>query len=275
MLLQRKKSKNKKKMKKMKLGSSSPLTKGKIMTAFLPENYEAPSASGNYMKLQQGENKFRILSAPILGWEDWTLEKKPVRFTYDQKPVKSIDPARPVKHFWAMIVWNYKEERIQILHLTQASIRNAIQALSENEDWGAPYFYDLKVIKKGEKVDTEYNVAPSPHKPVSETIKKAFRDKPCNLEALFENLDPFASNPAHGFTCGIFDDAAPSIALVNAVKEDEPTLTEEQQQEIMTLVGNDDAYQQRILDGYKVLQLSDIKQKYFSAIIGKLKKRAA
>lgn len=247
-------------------GSKSPQTKGKTMASFLPENYEAPSAAGNYMKLQPGENKVRILSAPILGWEDWTLEKKPVRFRYDQKPTKSIDPARPVKHFWAMIVWNYREERIQILQVSQASIRNAIQSLYENEDWGAPYFYDIKITKKGEKVDTEYNVAPSPHKPVTEAIKQAFYDKPCNLEALFDGEDPFAITDK-GHTWGIFDDKdAPEI-------QKEPTLSLEQQQGILNLIGNDLALLQRIIDGYKVNALSEIPARQFSIIINKLSQR--
>lgn len=235
------------------------------MTTFLPEDYEAPSASGNYMKFAQGENKIRILSQPILGWEDWTADKKPVRFRYKNKPAQPIDPARPVKHFWAMIVWNYKEERIQILQITQASIRGAIEALSENEDWGAPYFYDIKITKKGEKVETEYNVAPVPHKPTSEAIRKAFHDRPINLEALFDNADPFAITDK-GFTVGIFDDA-------QAPKE--PTLSPAQQAEIMDLVKDDEDLQQRILDGYKKLSLEDIEAKHFAAILSNLKKRKA
>lgn len=160
-----------------------------MLPAFLPSGYEAPKTQF-YMKMKEGENKFRILSTPVLGWEDWD-NKKPIRFRYDQKPANSIDPAKPMKHFWAMIVWNYKEECIQILQVTQASIRNTIEHLCHDEDWGSPYTYDIKVTKKGEGMNTEYVVNPLPHKPLSEAIKKAFRDRPCNLEALFENADPF------------------------------------------------------------------------------------
>lgn len=234
----------------------TPNTKRKTMNAFLPQDYEAPSSSGNYMKLQPGENKIRILSPPVLGWEDWTLEKKPVRFPYNQKPAKPIDPERPVKHFWAMIVWNYREERVQILHVTQASIRSAIQSLCENEDWGAPYFYDIKITKNGEKKDTEYNVAPSPHKPVSEVIKKAFYAKPCDLDALFTNKDPFAPDHTKGFTPGVFEEMPHSSE----------GLSEEQQQELVTLCKGDDELQERILAGYKVNSLSEIHPKHFATI---------
>lgn len=238
------------------------------MTAFLPEDYEAPSSSGNYMKLQAGENKIRILSVPVLGWEDWTLDKKPVRFAYDKKPAKSIDPARAVRHFWAMIVWNYREEKIQILQLSQSSIRASIQALSENEDWGAPFFYDIKITKKGEKVDTEYNVAPSPHKPVSDAIKKAFADKPCNVEALILGTDPFA-DIANGITAGVFDEES------TAQVPKEPTLTSAQQAEIISLSNDDDELQARILEKYKVISLDQILSRDFDVIKSHLIKRKA
>jgi|SRR5579863_9788489 len=159
--------------------------------SFLPENYQAPKTNSGYMKLQEGENRIRILSKPILGWEDWH-EKKPVRYRLEDKPSSSYDPLKPIRHFWAFIVWNYGEEQIQILHLTQATVRKSIEALCRDEEWGSPYFYDLKIIKKGEMESTEYKVNPIPHKALDPNIAQAFKNKPCNLEALFEGQDPFA-----------------------------------------------------------------------------------
>lgn len=170
---------------------------------FLPEDYESPKSSGNYMKLQDGDNKIRILSPPILGWEDW-IEKKPVRYRMDQKPSKPHDPKKPIRHFWAFIVWNYLEEKIQILQITQATIRNNIEALCKDEDWGEPYFYDLKIIRKGEGVDTEYMVNPLPHKALNSKIIEEFKEMPINLEALFEGADPF-SREWDAFTEGVFE----------------------------------------------------------------------
>jgi len=157
---------------------------------FLPEDYEAPKTSGYYMKLQDGENRLRILSKPILGWEDWK-EKKPVRYKMNEKPAVSIDPEKPMRHFWAMVVWNYADSQIQILQICQAGIRKAIENLSKDEDWGAPYGYDIKIMRKGESINTEYSVNPVPHKPTDPTIEKAFKDRPINLQALFSNADPF------------------------------------------------------------------------------------
>jgi hypothetical protein len=163
---------------------------------FLPDNYEAPRSGGQYMKIQKGENKIRILSEPIIGWEDWNIDKKPVRFEYANKPLSPLVSDKPVKHFWAMIVWNYSEEKIQILQITQSGIRKGIETLCNDSDWGAPYFYDIKIIKTGgeDPKSIKYQVNPLPHKPTPPHIAQAFKDNPCFLEALFVNEDPFASH---------------------------------------------------------------------------------
>ncbi len=160
--------------------------------SFLPENYQAPRSSNYYMKLVEGENRIRIMSRPIFGWEDWK-DNKPVRFAMDKKPAKSFDPKKPVKHFWAFVVFNCQEEQIQILQITQASIRKSLEALCKDNDWGDPYAYDIKIVKTGEGVDTEYTVNPVPHKPVDDYLVKCFNERPCYLEALFDNGDPFSS----------------------------------------------------------------------------------
>jgi hypothetical protein len=162
--------------------------------SFLPPSYEAPKPTSQlYLRLQDGENRIRILSRPIFGWEDWSIDRKPIRYEMANKPAKPVDSSKPMKHFWAFIVWNVIEEQIQIMQITQATIRSSLESLSKDSDWGSPYEYDVKIIKKGEKMDTEYTVNPAPHKPVSQEILKAFAERPIQLEALFLNLDPFAT----------------------------------------------------------------------------------
>jgi len=159
--------------------------------SFLPEGYKAPTASGYYMKLVDGENRIRIMSKPVVGWEDWK-DNKPIRFAMDKKPAKPIDPKKPVKHFWAMVVFNYNEEQIQVYQINQATIRKSIEALSNDADWGAPYCYDIKIMKTGDGVDTEYAVNPVPHKPIDPYLVTCFNERPCNLNALFDGADPFS-----------------------------------------------------------------------------------
>lgn len=159
--------------------------------SFLPDDYESPHKNTSYMKLEDGENKIRILSSPLLGWEDWK-NQKPVRFPLKEKPVASVDPTKPVRFFWAMIVWNYNLEQIQIYMPRQAGIIKPLEALAKDKDWGSPCEYDVKIVKSGNGKETKYMVSPLPHKPVTDQIQDEFYNKPINLQALMTGDDPFA-----------------------------------------------------------------------------------
>lgn len=152
------------------------------------------------MKFESGANKFRVLSSAVVGYEYWkTIEGKrmPIRKHMNEKiapsdlEVKEDGSTESVKHFWAFVVWNYKEGRVQILELTQKSIMNAIQSYVTNEDWGDPKNYDFTVTKSGEGLKTEYSAIASPHKELSQEILDEQRNTPINLEALFKGEDPF------------------------------------------------------------------------------------
>jgi hypothetical protein len=157
--------------------------------AFLPDNYEAPAGSSAYMKLQDGENKIRILSKPIIGWLDWK-DKVPHRFRMNARPEKPLGD-KPIKHFWAFLVYNYSAQAVQILEITQTTIQKSIQDLSKDDEWGAPFYYDLKITRKGKDLETVYSITPSPKKDLSDEIKKAALDKPAYLDALYDGADPW------------------------------------------------------------------------------------
>lgn len=167
------------------------------MNSFLPDGYEVPKQSGGaYMKLKQGANKFRILSAPIIGWEYWTQERKPVRAKerWSTIPVDadiSGERGWNPKHFWAFVVWNFEDKQVQILQLTQSTILSALQELVQSEEWGDPRHYSITINRKGEKLDTEYSVVPSPAKETPPDILKQYQDKKINLNALYEGKNPF------------------------------------------------------------------------------------
>lgn len=158
---------------------------------FLPEDYESPKSNTNYFKINDGDNKMRIMSKPIVGWQDWSTDNKPIRYKMKDKPLKPLDPKKPIQHFWSMIIWDYTDSKIKIIHITQATIRNMIEGLARNEDWGNPSQYDITINKKGKNQQTEYTVTPSPKKPIHIDVLRAFQDTPINLNALLVNGDPF------------------------------------------------------------------------------------
>jgi len=96
-----------------------------------------PSNEGNYYKFKQGENRFRILSSAITGYEYWNKDNKPIRSKegFEGTP-EDMKPDGQIKHFWAFIVWNYEAKRVQIMELTQKTIMYSIGALSDNAKWG-------------------------------------------------------------------------------------------------------------------------------------------
>lgn len=175
------------------------------MSNFLPNDYEVPSTSGQYMKFIQGENKFRILASPIVGNEYWIIEKggkrKPIRVRMGS-PITTGDledsDGDSIKHFWAMPVYNYKEKRIQVLELTQKGLQKQIKALSSDGDWGSPTGYDLVITRFGESLETTYILQPKPAKAMDPEITSLWKDvesKGFNLDALFDGNDPFTGDP--------------------------------------------------------------------------------
>lgn len=158
---------------------------------FLPDNYETPATNANYLKFADGETRFRILSKPVIGWLDWK-DNKPLRYVMTAKPERPVDAAKPIKHFWAMIVWNYATAKVQVLEITQSTVQKAIENLAKDSDWGAPFDYDIKVVRKGKDKQTEYTVTPSPKKAFAD-FKSANDVKVC-LNELFTGGDPFNSS---------------------------------------------------------------------------------
>lgn len=163
---------------------------------FLPENYEVPETGSGYMKLKDGDNVFRVLSSAITGYEYWTAENKPIRSkeAFAETPnVKVGQDGKPQKqkHFWAFVVWNYANEAIEILQITQSSIQGSISNLVKDEDWGNPRAYDIKVNRAGTGIETEYSVNPKPKKELDVEILEAYAKKPINLDALYSGANPF------------------------------------------------------------------------------------
>jgi len=185
------------------------------MKQFLPDNLEPEATSGErYMKFEEGDNKIRILDSAIVGLELW-VEGKPVRIplngTFSEQQLANADTntftgqKKTPQRFWAFAVWNYQTESIQVLELTQKSIREAIQSYIDDEDWGSPFEYDL-VITKIVGDQTKYSVKAKPAKSLSKEIEQQFIKTHINLKALFSNGDPFTKTIDHEYEGGMIPD---------------------------------------------------------------------
>ena len=175
--------------------------------SFLPTDYREPVIS-KYTKFQEGENKIRILSEAITGWVYWITvngKRVPKRVTLDQTiPTTELEENPKTgevdmpKVFWAFSVFNYQDNAVQVLELTQKTIRDAIKALNSNPKWGDPKQYDLSITQVKIKDKTSYNTQADPKEDLDPEIVKRAKATPINLNALYWNEakktggDPFA-----------------------------------------------------------------------------------
>lgn len=157
---------------------------------FLPADYSAPATTNSFMKLEEGDSTFRVLSSAVTGWEYWTTDKKVVRSKEfpNETPNIAIDkqnnPTKP-KHFWAFIVWNYATESVQLLHISQKSVQTDILNLVNDADWGSPKEYDIKVNRSGKELTTKYQVSPKPKKPLTDSQAEAYAASTFNIEDMY------------------------------------------------------------------------------------------
>lgn len=167
----------------------------------LPDNYEFKENTGtsNYLKITEDPQEFRILTSPVIWWEyfrDEWWKTLPVRqkWEFEWIPSDSKNWEKP-KEFWAFAIWNHTLGKVQVAEITQQTIKKEIlKYAQDDENWGDPKKYDLRISKTGKGKETKYTVSALPKsKFESDTDEKwAFElAKWINLDALFDGSDPF------------------------------------------------------------------------------------
>lgn len=156
---------------------------------------QVPSSSWKYTKFEDKVAvKLRVLSEPIV-WRvdrDRSWDKpQPIRTKEKQAPLNPWDEKNQPKPFWALAVYNHNDKKVQVWDITQVTIMRAIETLAEDEDFGDPTLYDIKVLKKKIGDKTEYNVAWLAKSDLSEEAMAIINSTPCNLNALYGSGDPF------------------------------------------------------------------------------------
>lgn len=145
--------------------------------SFYPTNYEVKDTPNDYMKLNEGEHRVRILCSPIIGHESWTEDNKPQRFKTYQEAVNAPSKDGNIREFHAFIVWDYATEMVRVLNITQKTIQKWVFMQTQDEDWADPTQYDIVIKRIGKtKDDTEYTMTAKLPKPMSQQIKDAFSE---------------------------------------------------------------------------------------------------
>jgi hypothetical protein len=154
-----------------------------------------PAGSSQFSKLQDGVNKFRFLTDVVFGWEGWK-DKKPFRHEGLECKIKpeqvdknmNGDPA--ISFFWAAVVWNYKEKKVQVLELTQKTIMRVLYEYEQKEEFGDIKGYDVEITRSKEGDKTTYTTIALPPKKLAKEIAEEYEKTEVKLEKLFEGKYP-------------------------------------------------------------------------------------
>ncbi len=155
------------------------------------EMAEVIGGKSTFFKLEQGSNKFRIVSPMLNGFEGWNRSGDSAKVfrqaaPFTLKEVKDLGLEGNPKQFFACIVYSYEHEDCLSWTFTQKSIAQEIRNYITDPDWGDPTAYDITVKKSGTGLSTEYNLVFSPPKQLEVDLS----DLNYRLENLFDGDDP-------------------------------------------------------------------------------------
>lgn len=111
----------------------------------------AGDGGGLYLKLKDGETvKLRIASEPAI------FETEAERDDPDNPGQKKT--VITTRYGW--LVWNQETKTAQIMQQSATFFKN-LAALAQDEEWGDPTGYDIKISREGTELDTKYSIVPS------------------------------------------------------------------------------------------------------------------
>jgi hypothetical protein len=121
--------------------------------------------TANYLKLQNGENKMRVVSAPSkieLHWEE-TVDgaKKRIVCIGAKCPICKKGKSPQIR--FQVKVLDRADGEVKVLECGKQII-SSIKNYAVDPDYGDPTKYDIKIKKEGTGRDTKYSILPSPNK---------------------------------------------------------------------------------------------------------------
>ena len=179
------------------------------------------NSKGGYLAIKRdkiGDKiRFKILSEePLEFWEVWGAppdggKDKPFRFVAQPNPSEiraelgeytqcfafgSATDLRPPAFCLAMFVWDYEEEGVKVLQLTQKGLINEIDMVSQTEEYAVVQDHDMQITYKG-KDNGWYSLMPlASKKGCEEQIKEAWEaanSADWSLQQLLVGGSPFGA----------------------------------------------------------------------------------
>jgi len=124
---------------------------------------------GKFVKLDKGDNIFRFLDAPVIGYLWWDDNKVCTRVKTAAEAPDNVD----LNYFWHFPVW--MDDEVRYMEIKQKSVLKQIKSITESDpgykDLGE---YDIKVTGDGDGKDRRYTTVPLPIKPLSDEAVQAW-----------------------------------------------------------------------------------------------------
>lgn len=116
------------------------------------------SGGGLYLKVSDGETvKVRIASEPAI-------------FQSESQPDEQGNTRISTRYGW--LVWNQDEQMAQILQQS-ATFFKQLAVLAQDDEYGDPTGYDIKIKRTGTRLETTYTLTPSANRePLSAAAKR-------------------------------------------------------------------------------------------------------
>lgn len=126
------------------------------------QTYEGPESTGGFMKLEPGVNQFRIVSGTYHFKKH--MLKEGGKFSseiHESVNCQYCLSGNKPKNRYAWIVIDRKDGEVKILEQGW-QVYEQMLALAKDKEYGDLKTYDLKITKKGEGLDTNYQVVAVP-----------------------------------------------------------------------------------------------------------------
>jgi len=170
---------------------------------FISDKNKAAAAGGtgsylNPSKIPSGSNvRFALLDdQPLEFFECWGEDSsgntQPFRFAEDPSPEEIAEEMgeewsrrlnrdgngpEKVKFSIAVPVYNYETEKVEVMPLTQKTLINELDSISQMEDYAELLDWDFVMGKEGTGLETKYSLRPAPRKKASQSqIEEAWTE---------------------------------------------------------------------------------------------------
>lgn len=139
--------------------------------------------SGQFIRFTPGETTLmRIVGLPVKFKKTWEDGRVQTRFAW------------PVIEYILGPDNKVKERHVKILD-GGGSIYGAIKNLANDEEWGDPTTYDIKIKREGEGMQTRYNVVPGKKRPLLDADKAAIEEAQLDVRAVLMSSGRSADDP--------------------------------------------------------------------------------